>query len=543
MEGFLGIDVLGRRESRYFVVLKDNMLMFAGLDDVRKRQTQLRIRACDVRGLKISEDTITVVMDAQHVSLKVSDPDTLERWFSSLKDMVKTNEDFAVDRTKAPVHEGIIKIDKKQNKLEDRYVALYMDRFEMFLDQQDRRHGKPTLVISHGELDAFELQNANFMLEVMHTVHKFYVWRAIDMRDWAKAWYEVLGLSDADVRIKTKWNRRELRARTCKEWVAHAQHNVVAGKVYQGPVGWEYPDGRVEPKYLIVCKDRLEFFSELRPTVKARGDHHDTIPLKDMRSLKVVDDGFCIDARSHVTDEPLRIKLRLGEPELLDTWVFHLKNVIDSYHSGKGAFEGEPAPQMTALRCHPLEAIPPNSLFATKGEGMQSELKHPIVAQWLARQNPLHSGLLGIMRGGEMALRFFVLFKDRLDSWGRPMDAASGFRPTLHIPIADVRSIETVSSGLIVNCRGKKIGFHANSNNELHDWSGALMQALAPSSKPQPAAASRSASVPPKARSRRAPKARARSTERAVSAERSDGDDYPHSIDRRGRQLSRGLSR
>lgn len=536
MEGTLGIDVLGQRELRYFVVCRDNLQMYSCLEDVEKWPPQVRIGASDIRGFKVSSTFITLVMDAQNVTLRVRESSMVEPWLAALKEMVKTVEDLTIDNG-LPAYEGPIKLGHR-SKLEDRYGVLYKDRFETYTDRIDFKRGnKPVLCFVLGDIDSFEVQNANFMIQVRERTLKYYVYRQVDMRDWARAWYDVLAIKDAAAKSVKKWDRREINARNHKEWVANV--SVVEGKVYQGPVGWEYPNGAIEPRYLVICKDRLEFFSDPRPNEQGQGNSplHTTIKLRDMRGLKVVDDGFYIDTVSRSSKAPPpRIKVRLGEPELLDTWVFHLKTVIDRYHTDEVLAEDEViVPQSNAMRMHPLEAIPPNSLFAVpKKEMMQSELQHPLVQSWISKESPTHSGLLGIMRAGEMTLRFFTLFPDRLDAWNRPMDAASCLRPVLHIPMSDIRSVETVSSGLIVNCRGKKIGIHVSTNNELHEWSQALLKALAP--------ASRSSSVPPRGMNNTALKTRVLSTERtstvgrARSEERSRRSASPRSTVPKGAQ-------
>lgn len=69
----------------------------------------------------------------------------------------------------------------------------------------------------------------------------------------------------------------------------------------------------------------------------------------------------------------------------------------------------------------------------------------------------------------------------------------------------EVRSLETVSSGFILNYKGRKLGLHVDSNEDLHDWSRSLLGALAPSDSerhldisPRGTASQRSRSAPGK---------------------------------------------
>ncbi|CAE7583537.1 Neil3 [Symbiodinium sp. CCMP2592] len=46
--------------------------------------------------------------------------------------------------------------------------------------------------------------------------------------------------------------------------------------------------------------------------------------------------------------------------------------------------------------------------------------------------------------------------------------------------MSSIRGLETISGGLIVNLGGKKVGIHVGDNENLHQWSRALLSVLAP---------------------------------------------------------------
>jgi len=112
-----------------------------------------------------------------------------------------------------------------------------------------------------------------------------------------------------------------------------------------------------------------------------------------------------------------------------------------------------------------------------------TELSH---VRWLdsiqVSEGLKHHGMLGVRPSGQLVTGYFVLFEDRLDFWNRPQDAANRLKPCGRIKLVDVRSLEVVSGGFILNHKGRKMGLNVRHNDDLHDWSMALLTALAPKS-------------------------------------------------------------
>jgi hypothetical protein len=101
--------------------------------------------------------------------------------------------------------------------------------------------------------------------------------------------------------------------------------------------------------------------------------------------------------------------------------------------------------------------------------------------QVLAQMDPpLHHGLLGVQPQGQLVTGYFVLFRDRLDFWNNTVEASSGDHPKGRINLTDIRSLEMVNSGFVLNYKGQKMRLHVRNNDELHAWSDALLGALAP---------------------------------------------------------------
>merc|ERR1712232_300699 len=98
---------------------------------------------------------------------------------------------------------------------------------------------------------------------------------------------------------------------------------------------------------------------------------------------------------------------------------------------------------------------------------------------------PLHHGTLGLQERGQMISRFCVLFHDRLDLWDSAATATKGARPVDRMAFNGVRGLEIVKGGFVLNNKGRRMGVHVDSNEQLHEWSGALLSALAPSNAEQ----------------------------------------------------------
>jgi hypothetical protein len=112
-------------------------------------------------------------------------------------------------------------------------------------------------------------------------------------------------------------------------------------------------------------------------------------------------------------------------------------------------------------------------------------LEDPQLQAWLQklaqREAPLHHGLLGVQPQGQLVTGYFVLFRDRLDFWNSTTEAAACQRPKGRIIMTDIRGLELVNNGFVVNYKGRKMGLHVRNNDDFHAWTCALLGALAPS--------------------------------------------------------------
>lgn len=77
-------------------------------------------------------------------------------------------------------------------------------------------------------------------------------------------------------------------------------------------------------------------------------------------------------------------------------------------------------------------------------------------------------------------MNYCILFAQRLDIWTRPFVAhrEKGERPQGCIRLADVRSLEIVSGGFILNFAGRKTAIHVPHSDQFNDWSSSLVSLI-----------------------------------------------------------------
>eukprot|EP00927_Polykrikos_kofoidii_P056019 TRINITY_DN5019_c0_g1_i2.p1 TRINITY_DN5019_c0_g1~~TRINITY_DN5019_c0_g1_i2.p1 ORF type:complete len:1594 (-),score=222.29 TRINITY_DN5019_c0_g1_i2:236-5017(-) len=283
--------------------------------------------------------------------------------------------------------------------------------------------------------------------------------------------------------------------------------------------------GVFQPKHLEILKGKTKCMLRFFEAVDGRMQKlHLEILVGDIRAFRVTDDGFIIST--------YRRDFKLKAIDDLDRWVVAFKDVFkeetdleaenrsgssphSSARSSPRSPRGPPAanrspPRTPRNRSSSPRRLPPTASreedewisgiegmggfsatqpakasAASKPRWPNDELKDPHLERWLAaladKDPPVHHGLLGVQPQGKLVSGYFVLFRERLDFWNRPAEAATGMRPRGRIQMSDVRSIESVSTGLIMNYKGRKMGLHVRCNEDLQQWSNALLGVLAPS--------------------------------------------------------------
>ena len=111
---------------------------------------------------------------------------------------------------------------------------------------------------------------------------------------------------------------------------------------------------------------------------------------------------------------------------------------------------------------------------------LAAEVQDERFQHWLQAlpEKVIHWGLLGFQHQQRLVVRLSILFRDRLDSWCSASSASCGMKEDSRILMSNVRGLETISGGLIVDLGGKKVGIHVGDNENLQQWSGALFECL-----------------------------------------------------------------
>jgi len=263
---------------------------------------------------------------------------------------------------------------------------------------------------------------------------------------------------------------------------------------------------RPEVLHVAVFRDRFEYYASkasMLHGVAPEGQVH----LTQVQQVRVQDAGFVLGLGS---EGGLNLRIPAGQD--MQTWIDALWMVFDPDRLAQGADAGagtgpghcsSAASRATSktrseITEEDLEGLQPRragSLWSKTDRLPEKQLSEaeilqedadPRVELWLAahRERPCQSGILGFRSRGKMVMRYAVMFKDRLDIWEGPLAAASGWRPSERIPLQNIRGVEAVFGGFILNCGGRRIGVHVSSNDELRAWSTALLGVIAAAGPP-----------------------------------------------------------
>ena len=226
-------------------------------------------------------------------------------------------------------------------------------------------------------------------------------------------------------------------------------------------------------RYVLVYSDRFEHFTDAVSALRKSGSLGGVVHATDVTSVRVTESAFIFKLRQ----DSLHVQVPFGED--MELWVsafqllFHPQN--DAGHS---------PPNMDELL-----VLYKHGAFLKGGERskmerseLAAEVQDERFQHWLQAlpEKVIHWGLLGFQHQQRLVVRLSILFRDRLDSWCSASSASCGMKEDSRILMSNVRGLETISGGLIVDLGGKKVGIHVGDNENLQQWSGALLSVLAP---------------------------------------------------------------
>lgn len=562
----------GKQEQRYLAISSDAVQIFNSLEEVTAgTYPRMRFIASEIKNVASNAAGFEIEMtNGQEVEFECSKGE-IAKWVDAAKSLVDTGgvdgSRLASRRVSAllPPHplslmEGsVMMISTHTGSAQRSYLRIYPDRFEYAQDRTCIDQGMIEKGYTCREVESVTALpgSAGFELKVSDGAYEIRC-TSRDRGQWQEAWDKLMvAKKSAPSRAPPKrtmttpgrlgegmdkQSTDKLKAPPSAidklTMVAKQQDDSLApnARGTKGAVQGSLCEGRLklakgrayEEKYVVLQK---KTDGCMLLVYNSRGDAMQLeqpqveVKVSDITGFKVSDDGLTIISGKRC----LLFKAGLGETE---TWEAAFRTAFKAEAEVLGA--SSPAPrQPRAASEKPSkqrqedegnwlqEATKGINTFGAmetdKDRWPMGELNDPHLKSWLAalraRDPPIQSGLLGVQPKGQMVTGYFVLFRDRLDFWNAPTEAASGLRPRGRIVLTDVRSLEMVSGGFILNYKGRKMGLHVRNNDELHEWSQAMLGALAPgksgarmplarSKSEEPGSSRRARSEPVKARAK-----------------------------------------
>eukprot|EP00930_Biecheleria_cincta_P069118 TRINITY_DN5689_c0_g1_i1.p1 TRINITY_DN5689_c0_g1~~TRINITY_DN5689_c0_g1_i1.p1 ORF type:complete len:1689 (-),score=296.83 TRINITY_DN5689_c0_g1_i1:115-5181(-) len=367
------------------------------------------------------------------------------------------------------LHEGPVEFgwDKSVEKM---HGVLYRNKIELYRAQEDMKTGVPVAVFAFENLEkvkayqgVFELwASAGELRTARLRVRQGY-------EGWRSAWEEALSsiFSHSD----GVWTNRTVpNTRSRPSMIGHGGDSK---PIHKGPLKL-VRRGHTEVRYFLVYRDRFEHFTDAASAQRGLNSGG-RVWAVDVRSVRVIDNAFIFG----LENESLDIRVPVGED--MEGWVQAFQTM---FHQQDARAEGGAGIDSLATKhlgnFYKESASTKQAIFADLANEMEDER----VQAWLRSmvERPIFYGLLGFQYQGKLVSRMSILFKDRLDSWGSPIKASLGAKVESSVPLVNVRGVETISGGFILNLGGRKVGIHVGDNNSLHQWSNVIISALVPPS-------------------------------------------------------------
>lgn len=457
----------------------------------------------EIDDLEVENDGFTIhIRGNKPLVLRDSGGTSLEDWvqaFGRVFDEEPSPPEPAATRHQAPrsssstarparsLHEGVLELGWGARR-EPRFVILHADRVELFASDSEALMGRaPLKSIWLSDVLDFKALDAGFEVKANAGVFSFRAPAHSDYCTWLKAWGQALRRS-----LETLHHDSGGDAEWSAHGHAHDHHSAPAPPLRPPPKEARVLHrgflrlgrrGHVEVRYFIVFQDRLEHYVDERSAMEGSG-FCGRVWASDVREVRVLDHGFVLGLDAE------RLDLRLLPGEDPDLWVRALREALvpGSPQSASDELDEATVARTGFLSPHlgPLGAVEKGSALSPRQPLSQllMEAAAPAFQDWLAslREQPCHHGPLGFQQEGRLVMKYCLLQKDCLEAFNRPSDPSLGRPPALKLMLSEVRGLETIGSGFILNMGGRKVGVHVGSNDDLHAWSAALLAVLAPNS-------------------------------------------------------------
>jgi hypothetical protein len=509
--GEIGLVRKNKTEHLALAATATDVQVFNDMEGVysSSQHPRMRVLGCDIRAVKPFDKGFLIELNnAQEIEFQCGSQDEVDEWVATVKATVKNKPKSSPGPAPPSPHqandllmEGPCLIALGGGKPQREHVRLYQDCFEYAVDQSAiEKPSETTTQPLRGVQSVDPLSNnPGFVikLEVGGTIEMRVTTK--EKERWQRAWQQFIGNKPPQtpkakiVPAVPPSPKIQVKSPSKTSKVA-----LGTGVIYEGCVGiTNMKKGGIDQKYMVVENSTtvpgrimLRLFANPDDASSAEFE----VPLTDVKSFSVTDDGMVIDT----PQRKLNLKVHEG-PVTISAWEHAFRNCFRNPSSSNGLTPRTPraAGQLPSTS----QLVTENNWLKGMTDGVASgfamstdskpkwsnaPLQDSRLQSWLenlkSRDPPLQYGLLGVQPQGQLVTGFFVLFKDRLDFWNAPVDASSGLRPNGRFYLADVRSVEMVNSGLILNHKGRKMGLCTSTNQELHKWCNALLASLAPSS-------------------------------------------------------------
>jgi len=438
-----------------------------------------------------------------------------------VRQLCRTSSDLAAGPTRC-VHEGPLEFEPWRGQRKPRHGVLYGTKLDLFgaAEEADGGH-PPCLSLPMGSIQELRVLDMAFELRTsaVTLVRQLRMPTRRDFEEWRQAWGLVLsGDRDIERRVDGRgWFRRSCMGRrrsstaarpratagghetsrsstagrgaavTGNRWaggmsVSSSQSSPSkGGLLHQGPLAL-VRHGRTEACHFMVFVDRLEYYGDATASAAGVGRRGCVRPA-DIREVRVLEHGFVLGMGRE------SIELHVASMRDMDTWVKVLRTVLDPAAADEARQQQlKEQPDQQEAEAEDEEELEGLSSYHSQEAsilgghaGSESSAGQAFLGDWLDSQQerPLHRGELGFHDKGRLTRRYCVLFPEHLDCWDLPVQAGS--KPSVYIQLSDIRGLEIISSGFVLNSRGRRTGVHVNSNEELQAWTRALLSVLAPS--------------------------------------------------------------
>lgn len=419
-----------------------------------------------------------------------------------VRKLCRTSSDLAAGPTRC-VHEGRLELDPWKGQRRPRHAVLYGTKLDLFGAAEEADGGHPPFfsvpidgIQELRVLDlAFEIRTSS-----VTAARQLRVLTRREFDDWHRAFAQVLGgdpemerradgrgwfrsCSGSGVRspgtvarrhtVAGVENSRGANARGRWANSRSASNSISRGNIlHQGQLAL-VRQGRTEAYHFVALEDRLEYYSDPSSATMGLGRRGVLRPT-DIREVRVLEHGFVLGMVRE------SIELHVASTRDMDIWVKVLRTVLDpaaSEESDKQQDNSDGRDDEEELEGM-SNYFSQSSIFTGQDTAEAAAAR---IGEWLEslQERPLHRGELGFEDKGRLAKRFCVLFKDRLDCW--ELMAPPSSKPAVRIELSDVRGLEIISSGFVLNSRGRRTGVHVGNNEDLQAWTRALLSVLAPS--------------------------------------------------------------